>query len=83
MTTSRREAGRELDEHHDPFLVARARNGHTVIERAGQIDESSEAFIPTLQGWQVGLFNGAASFNFPIDVPAGPARLRRPSSLRR
>ncbi len=33
----------------DPFLVARARDGRTVIERAGHTEESGEAFIPTVR----------------------------------
>src|SRR5437868_14803436 len=33
----------------DPFLVARARDGRTVIERAGHTEESAEAFIPTVR----------------------------------
>ncbi len=36
----------------------------------------SEAFIPSLQGWQVGLYNGAANYGMGIDVPAGPAGVK-------
>jgi hypothetical protein len=48
------------------------------IEQAGPFQLSdgsspSEAFIPSLQGWQVGLFSGNASYSYPLDVPAGPA----------
>lgn len=33
----------------------------------------STAFVPSLQGWQVSLYTGAATYSYPIDVPAGPA----------
>ena len=33
----------------DPFLVVRARDGHTIVERAGQTQEVAEGFIPTVR----------------------------------
>jgi anthranilate synthase component 1 len=33
----------------DPFLVARAQDGKTVIQRAGHTEEASESFIPTVR----------------------------------
>jgi RHS repeat-associated protein len=36
----------------------------------------SAAFLPSLQGWQVGLYNGDVSYQYPIDVPAGPAGMK-------
>jgi anthranilate synthase component 1 len=33
----------------DPFLILRARDGSTIIERAGQTSESDKPFIPTLR----------------------------------
>ncbi len=36
----------------------------------------SAAFLPSLQGWQVGHFTGAASFSYPIELPAGPNGIR-------
>jgi len=36
----------------------------------------SEAYLPSLQGWQVSGFTGAASFSYPIDVPAGPGGIK-------
>src|SRR4051794_2008154 len=33
----------------DPFLVARARDGQTIIERAGQMERSGESFIQTVR----------------------------------
>jgi hypothetical protein len=36
----------------------------------------SEAYIPSLQGWQVSLFTGAATYSYPIDVPAGPSGIK-------
>ncbi|GAA5531430.1 RHS repeat-associated core domain-containing protein [Herpetosiphon gulosus] len=41
----------------------------------------SEAFIPSLQGWQVGLFSGGVNFNLPIDLPSGPAGIKPQLSL--
>lgn len=35
----------------------------------------STAFIPTLQGFQGSAFTGAASYSYPIEVPAGPGGL--------
>ncbi|MFL5804112.1 MAG: Calx-beta domain-containing protein, partial [Roseiflexaceae bacterium] len=32
----------------------------------------SDAYIPSLQGWQVSMYTGAATYSYPIDVPAGP-----------
>src|SRR5438874_2161817 len=34
----------------DPFLILRARDGRTTIERAGQVSESERPFIETLRG---------------------------------
>src|SRR6516165_9304218 len=34
----------------DPFLILRARDGHTTIERGGSITESDRPFIETLRG---------------------------------
>lgn len=36
----------------------------------------SAAYLPSLQGWQVGHVTGATSFSYPIDVPAGPNGMR-------
>ena len=33
----------------DPFLVVRARDGHTIVERAGQTEEVADGFIPTVR----------------------------------
>ena len=41
----------------------------------------SEAYLPTLAGWQTSLFTGAVTHEFPIDVPAGPAGIRPKISL--
>ncbi|MCG8351668.1 MAG: hypothetical protein MI924_28200, partial [Chloroflexales bacterium] len=32
----------------------------------------SDAYLPSLQGWQVSAFTGAASFRYPLELPAGP-----------
>ncbi len=36
----------------------------------------SSAYIPSLQGWQVDLYTGSVSYQYPIDVPAGPAGIK-------
>jgi hypothetical protein len=36
----------------------------------------SDAFIPSVQGFQVSSFTGAASYSYAIDVPAGPAGIK-------
>ena len=36
----------------------------------------SEAFLPSLQGWQTSLYTGAATSSYPIDVPAGPGGIK-------
>ena len=36
----------------------------------------SSAFIPSLAGWQVSTFTGAATYSYPMDVPAGPGGLK-------
>lgn len=41
----------------------------------------SEAFLPSLQGWQVSLLTGSANYSYPIDVPAGPAGIKPDVSL--
>ena len=38
----------------DPFLILKSRGGTTIIDRAGQTSESSEAFIPTLRDLMAG-----------------------------
>lgn len=41
----------------------------------------SAAYIPSLQGFQVSLLTGAASYSIPIEVPAGPGGLKPALSL--
>jgi RHS repeat-associated protein len=36
----------------------------------------SDAFLPSVQGFQVSSFTGAASYSYPIEVPAGPAGIK-------
>src|SRR5689334_18675752 len=48
----------------DPFLILRAREGRTIIDRAGQTTESEKPFIPTLRELM-------ASFHSPF-VPGLP-----------
>ncbi len=37
---------------------------------------ASAAFLPSVQGWQVSSFTGAASYSYPLDLPAGPAGIK-------
>ncbi len=41
----------------------------------------SAAFIPSLQGFQVGLFSGSTSYGMSVDVPAGPSGIKPDLSL--
>ncbi len=47
----------------------------------GDGSSPSDAYLPSLKGWQVSDFTGAVSYNYPIDVPAGPGGLKPPVSL--
>jgi RHS repeat-associated protein len=60
------------------------RADHTVSARVSHFSDfqlsdgssPSAAFIPSLQGWQVGLYQGDVSYQYPIEVPAGPAGMK-------
>lgn len=41
----------------------------------------SAVFVPTLQGFQVGMYTGAASASVPLVVPKGPAGIAPDLSL--
>ena len=41
----------------------------------GNGNSPSSTYLPSLQGWQVSDYTGAASFAYPFDVPAGPGGL--------
>jgi len=41
----------------------------------------SAAFIPSLQGWQVSTYTGAATYSYPIEVPASAGGLKPALSL--
>jgi uncharacterized repeat protein (TIGR01451 family) len=47
----------------------------------GDGSSASDAFIPSVQGFQVSSFTGAASYAYPFDVPAGPAGIKPSLSL--
>lgn len=36
----------------------------------------SAAFIPSLQGWQVGFYSGDVNYSYPVQVPAGPRGIK-------
>jgi RHS repeat-associated protein/uncharacterized repeat protein (TIGR01451 family) len=61
--------------------AARVSVSHFSAYALGDGSSPSEAFVPSLQGWQVGLYNGSASYGMPIDVPAGPAGIKPSLSL--
>lgn len=42
----------------------------------GDGSSPSEAYLPSVQGWQVDAFTGSASFSYPIEVPAGPGGIK-------
>lgn len=56
--------------------VASAQVDHFSGFQLGDGSAPSETFVPQVQGWQVGLFSGNASFSYPIEVPAGPAGIK-------
>lgn len=41
----------------------------------------SASFIPSVQGWQESLYTGATSYNYPIELPAGPNGIKPNLSL--
>lgn len=49
---------------------------HFSAYQLGDGSKPSDAFIPSLQGWQVGLYTGGVNYSYPIDVPAGPAGVK-------
>jgi RHS repeat-associated protein/uncharacterized repeat protein (TIGR01451 family) len=52
-----------LVDHFTPFLW-------------GDNSSPSTGYIPSLQGWQVNLYTGAATYQYPIEVPAGPGGMK-------
>ncbi len=52
--------------------TARASVNHFSGYQLGDGSSPSSAFIPSLQGFQVGLYSGDGSYSYPIDIPAGP-----------
>lgn len=49
---------------------------HFSAYQLGDGSKPSDAFIPSLQGWQVGMYTGGVSYSYPIEVPAGPAGVK-------
>jgi RHS repeat-associated protein/uncharacterized repeat protein (TIGR01451 family) len=72
------------DAHWVPIDSRVESAAHTITARvshfsAFQLSDGSSpsaAFIPSLQGWQVGLYQGDVSYQYPIEVPAGPAGIK-------
>nr|MBA3946055.1 hypothetical protein [Herpetosiphonaceae bacterium] len=49
---------------------------HFTPFQLGDGSSPSSAYLPSLQGWQVGFYTGAAQYQMPIDVPAGPGGMK-------
>jgi RHS repeat-associated protein/uncharacterized repeat protein (TIGR01451 family) len=47
----------------------------------GDGSSPSEAYLPSVKGFQHSTFTGAASYNYSIDIPAGPAGFKPSLSL--
>lgn len=65
------------DVNHTAITVVSHFTGFTLSDGSSP----SAAFVPSLQGWQVGLYTGDVSYQFPIDVPAGPGGIKPNLSL--
>ncbi len=61
--------------------TATAQVNHFSNFKLGDGSSPSEAYIPSLQGWQVSLYTGAVSYQYPIEVPAGPGGVKPSVSL--
>jgi RHS repeat-associated protein/uncharacterized repeat protein (TIGR01451 family) len=55
---------------------ATARVDHFSTFQMSDGSSPSAAFLPSLQGWQVGLYTGNVSYQYPIEVPAGSAGMK-------
>jgi RHS repeat-associated protein len=49
---------------------------HFTAFQLSDTSSPSTVFIPSLQGWQVGMYQGDVSYQYPIEVPAGPAGMK-------
>jgi RHS repeat-associated protein len=56
--------------------IASAQTDHFTGFQFSDATSPSTAFIPSLQGWQVDGFTGAVSFQYPFELPAGPAGIK-------
>jgi RHS repeat-associated protein len=56
--------------------TASVRVDHFSAYALGDGSSPSEAFIPALKAWQVGLYSGSANYSLPIEVPAGAGGLK-------
>ena len=56
--------------------TVQARVDHFTPWQLSDGNSPSSAFVPSLQGFQTSLFTGAASYNYPIAVPAGAGGLK-------
>lgn len=61
--------------------TATAKIDHFSLLQLADGASPSEAYLPSLQGWQVGLYTGNVSYQYPIDVPAGPGGTKPGVSL--
>jgi hypothetical protein len=53
-----------------------ARINHFTPFQLSDGSSPSAAYLPSLQGWQVGLYQGDARYSYPIDVPPGPGGIK-------
>jgi RHS repeat-associated protein/uncharacterized repeat protein (TIGR01451 family) len=62
--------------------TARTTLDHFSAFTLGDGSSPSKAYLPSLQGWQVSPFIGSATYEYPLEVPAGAGGLRPPLVLR-
>lgn len=62
--------------------TARTTSSHFSDRQLGDQTQASTTYLPSLDGWQVGLFTGSATYSMPIAVPAGAAGTKPNLELR-
>jgi RHS repeat-associated protein len=56
--------------------TASTRVAHFSAYQLGDGSKPSDAFIPSLKDWQVGLYTGGVNYSYPFELPAGPAGVK-------